>query len=823
MVVLLTEYFFQVIEAVSNRENGEVSSSEVVHQFVEDLPTSSPKILVENVDYEQVEFFNSQRNSDELDFEIQTIEVSVAAGNYVGLNEQHNMDESNQESVGGKVDEEDQELVSREEEIIEAQELVVGDVVADSQELVDREEGADGQELMGGEVGEESQELDGTEIGGQQLVGREVEIEGQDLVVGDVGADGRELVGGEVDDQTTDHEYTEPIDVVPFQGRPKKGRKRKIPDQSRADRQKRCRTNQDYINAKGTLVESKEFRDYQCSCKCNEKVSTEDRKKEFIRFWSLETLSAKCLFVCSKVSVKPVNRKRVVGPTVRSNTRVYSLAGQPVCKAIFLQTLRISSCRVNKYLLTQKNLEPIKDNRGQQGGSNKLPQNKEDEVVNHINRFPKYKSHYCRERNDGKQYLTSETTLPLMYSMYKEEHPDKPVSISKYKQIFYSKFNLTRKALKKDTCNKCDSFSAQMQSATSEVHKEQIRLKHEEHLKVAEGAQTLMKEDLKRAQENDNVEVLTFDMQKTLPLPRIPTNIVFYKRQLWLYNLGVHSGKQDKGYCYTWLEGEAGRGAQEVGSCIIKHLKTHLNEGVKELIVWSDSCGGQNRNIKMVLLFKSIFKSNPHLETIRMRYLVPGHTFLPNDSEFGDIECALKKHNRLYTPDDYINVILNARNKNKFVVSRMLKENFFSSQKLEKAITNRKKFVDGSKVNWLQTREIVLIRDRQLSVGLSTTFNDVPKTLDLQKRDRNLLPRRSTSASNEDEQNVFDQRLDQLWPNGKPITVAKLADLKSLLHLIPGDAKRFYTNLTADRNAGDDIEGFGGWVDFDVDPDEEED
>lgn len=62
---------------------------------------------------------------------------------------------------------------------------------------------------------------------------------------------------------------------------------------------------------------------------------------------------------------------------------------------------------------------------------------------------------------------------------------------------------------------------------------------------------------------NTTTTVLCFDMEKALPLPRIPTNV---KRQLWLYNLGVHTVKKNKGHCYVWLEGEAGRGAQEVGS-----------------------------------------------------------------------------------------------------------------------------------------------------------------------------------------------------------------------------------------------------------------
>lgn len=94
--------------------------------------------------------------------------------------------------------------------------------------------------------------------------------------------------------------------------------------------------------------------------------------------------------------------------------------------------------------------------------------------------------------------------------------------------------------------------------------------------------------------------MLTFDLEKTLPLTRIPTNIVFYKIQLWLYTCGVRSGKTLKGHCYVWVEVTAGKGAQEVGSVLIKYLQENLTPQVTELILWSDSCGGQNRNIKIV-------------------------------------------------------------------------------------------------------------------------------------------------------------------------------------------------------------------------------
>ncbi|KAJ8871295.1 hypothetical protein PR048_027603 [Dryococelus australis] len=107
----------------------------------------------------------------------------------------------------------------------------------------------------------------------------------------------------------------------------------------------------------------------------------------------------------------------------------------------------------------------------------------------------------------------------------------------------------------------------------------------------------LMKNGLQIARGNEELEVLTFDTQYILPLPKIPTNM-FYKRQLWVYNCGIHTGPKGKGYFYVWLEGKAGRGSQEVGSCINTHITNCLKANVKELILlWLGSFGGQKCNI----------------------------------------------------------------------------------------------------------------------------------------------------------------------------------------------------------------------------------
>lgn len=221
------------------------------------------------------------------------------------------------------------------------------------------------------------------------------------------------------------------------------------------------------------------------------------------------------------------------------------------------------------------------------------------------------------------------------------------MSLAVYKKTFLTKFNLRRKKLKKDTCNICDRLQNEITQCVDKDKLLTLTQEKDLHLDKAENAQSKRKEDMLTAKEEIDTETLCFDLEKTLPLPRIPTNIVYYKSQLCVYNLGIHSGQTNKGHCYVWLEGEAGRGAQEVGSCPRKHIIENVTS--KKLILWSDSCGGKNRNIKIILILKAVLESHHTLGQITLRYLYPGHSFLPNDSDFGDIESSLKLQQCLYS------------------------------------------------------------------------------------------------------------------------------------------------------------------------------
>lgn len=82
----------------------------------------------------------------------------------------------------------------------------------------------------------------------------------------------------------------------------------------------------------------------------------------------------------------------------------------------------------------------------------------------------------------------------------------------------------------------------------------------------------------------------------------------------------------------------------------------------KKVIMYSDQCGGQNRNIKLSLIFQYI-ASHPDFtfEEIDHKFLVSGHSYLPCDQDFGVIEKNKKFFKEIYISENWLEVIKTAR------------------------------------------------------------------------------------------------------------------------------------------------------------------
>lgn len=357
------------------------------------------------------------------------------------------------------------------------------------------------------------------------------------------------------------------------------------------------------------------------------------------------------------------------------------------------------------------------------------------------------------------------------------------LSKSKLREIFCTEYNLSFKKPKVDSCSYCDERDAILKSSSLSYEERNLREDEKRiHLEKVEKKKAEFDNDVEEAIKSDGkVVCITFDLQKTLETPVLTTSIAFYKRQLWTYNLGVYDEGDRRGFMYVWPENMAGRGADEVGSCLLQHIKENVTENTRKIILYSDKCGGQNRNIKITLLLKKLLSTSRNLIEIQQFFFISGHSMNSCDRCFALIEQQKKKTSTIFTPDHWIQLISQAKKTSpKFTVTKMKPEYFVSSKQIMKLITNRKKTINKEKFSWLEIDSIFNKKKHPFILYIKSMEATNLIIVDLQKR-------------NVTEKKFARVRLQNL--EEKQIKKEKYFDLISLLRFIPIEYHEFYRNL----------------------------
>lgn len=325
--------------------------------------------------------------------------------------------------------------------------------------------------------------------------------------------------------------------------------------------------------------------------------------------------------------------------------------------------------------LTQGSIMSPSDKRGQHSNRpNKITEEIIAQIDEHIRNFPRRKSHYSREDNQKRYFLSPELNIAKMYRLYLEKYePEKYALLDDGKSLkdikprvtydFYNRqFNLNHNLSfghpKSDTCQKCDRlFNA---IAAEENAETKIRLETEKrlHLQKSDVFYQKLREYTNLTHEDKSVDVLCFDYQQNLPLPHIPSGDVFYKRQLWEYNFCVHSAKKKEATFYMYDELTAKKGCNEVVSFIHHYLTNFVPESVKTLYLFSDNCFAQNKNQTIGQYFYTFMNaSSSNIQQIIHHFPEPGHSFLPCDRCFGLIEKQKRKKEIVYLPSEWRNLV----------------------------------------------------------------------------------------------------------------------------------------------------------------------
>jgi hypothetical protein len=317
----------------------------------------------------------------------------------------------------------------------------------------------------------------------------------------------------------------------------------------------------------------------------------------------------------------------------------------------------------------------------------------------------------------------------------------------------------------------------------------------------------LKKEHKELANTNKNhVRAVTFDLQQVLQSPSLSVGALYYKRKLSVYNQTVYSLGDHDADCYVGHEGTGGRGSSELASCLYKYMKS-LPNTIEHLILYSDTCGGQNRNVNfasMCLHAVTVLS----IKTIDHIYLESGHSQMECDSVHSTIEKA-KRTVPIYAPMDYYIVNAGARHKNPYAVHAMSHTDFMDFHQMTNYyIVNRSQTISGETSAWLKMKWIQYRKDLPgilaFKYDYDEQFREIHVTCKYKKPSKGKAKQKNRVAT---VPKPMPLNVPLLFSGPVPISDAKYTDLQSLcksLH-IPRDYHSFHDNLLHNRAATETV------------------
>lgn len=527
----------------------------------------------------------------------------------------------------------------------------------------------------------------------------------------------------------------------------------------------------------------------KCKFKCGEIFSSNERYQVFETYWHMADLQAQRRFIYSNMTtLEPKYRYIRVGSTRQNFNHGYYLPRENkrirVCKVFFMNTLAVSDKTIRTVVKKTCNLmdDQLKECRGKHDNHHKLCSNLTDGVKVHINSIPRIESHYCRAQTK-REYIEGGYTVAALHRDYVElckAEGTPHVSYQIYYNIFMNDFNISFWCPKKDQCEDCTAYK-------NAENKALLQEKYDLHLKE----KCLVRLEKEKDKENvgKNFVVAVYDLQAVMPCPRGEVSSFYYVSKLNLLNFTITELGTKNTTCFVWHEGEGGRGANEIGSCVFMYLKSLHDKATEDfdIVFYSDNCCGQQKNKFMLAMYQYAINEFPKIKSITHKFLIKGHTQNEGDAVHSiiqrNINSALKS-SPIYVPDQYITLIKTAKKKGTpFTVKELTHESFMNLKSL--AIGNYTTNENGGKVKWADLKVIKTDKEHKNMFLYKTSYEDAEFTK------VTTLNRRQNSPG------TGLRTVKKLYANKLQVAAVKKQGILNLIekNVIPRYYKTFYTNL----------------------------
>ena len=438
--------------------------------------------------------------------------------------------------------------------------------------------------------------------------------------------------------------------------------------------------------------------------------------KDFSHF-SIEERKIRVLSFLSQQQNRLKADKTLKGKDRQRQRYGYYLQGyEEVCKSAFFCVCGLGTkagkALLNYYKMHRSTNPPGHKLLGQINNIEKDLSKRQDQVNLFDSMFNKLKAQAEESRaayvliNEGKNrqvrksifWLTADNTRDALYhkdflNALQQNLPQnldpqatKSLSFSTFCRLWDTRYpEIKIRKPRSDTCDECTELYIQLASTrqTNPARAEfrlQIERELQTHKQNAEAMRQQLTDDKARYEKflsnmtdnnnNGRIILLCFDFAQNLWIPhsKDSTQSSYFLSLHNFYLMGFADTQSQYNYIYS--EGEGGKGSDYVTSILLQELirlqcftLDEFFEGKPSgsypsnttLILWSDNCGGQNKNATVMgfcdyLVYCGFFKC------IEYRFLVRGHTFFPPDSGFALIKKKFVKTDS-YCPEDLLSCV----------------------------------------------------------------------------------------------------------------------------------------------------------------------
>lgn len=196
--------------------------------------------------------------------------------------------------------------------------------------------------------------------------------------------------------------------------------------------------------------------------------------------------------------------------------------------------------------------------------------------------------------------------------------------------------------------------------------------------------------------------MVVYDLEAVLQCSWGDASDFYYVSKINAYHFTFNELNAEKPnvLCYLWDETQAKRGANEIGTCVLKYIESlrerdSVKNGEKlNVISYSNNCCGQQKNCFMLLVYLFSVTKYPFVNYITHKFLVKRHSQNEGDSVYSVIESTVTKSLKsgpICIPPQYATLIRTAKKTGEpYQVEEMSYDSFFNVKDLaaQSLITN---------------------------------------------------------------------------------------------------------------------------------------